>query len=76
MRRLRQIWFKKGSGTVVQSTLQAVPATVPDPFLNHVEFRHIVRRWDGAIYNTKHVGLFHSNLQLTSRDSLLRQFAN
>ena len=26
--------FKKGSGTVVQSTLRAVPATVPDPFLN------------------------------------------
>lgn len=26
--------FKKGSGTVVQSTLPAVPATVPDPFLN------------------------------------------
>jgi len=29
-------WFKKGSGTVVRSTLRAVPATVPDPFLNHV----------------------------------------
>jgi hypothetical protein len=28
-------WFKKGSGTVVRSTLRAVPATVPDPFLNH-----------------------------------------
>jgi len=27
-------WFKKGSGTVVRSTLRAVPATVPDPFLN------------------------------------------
>jgi L-lysine 2,3-aminomutase len=27
--------FKKGSGTVVRSTLRAVPATVPDPFLNH-----------------------------------------
>jgi len=27
-------WFKKGSGTVVRSTLWAVPATVPDPFLN------------------------------------------
>ena len=25
-------WFKKGSGTVVRSTLRAVPATVPDPF--------------------------------------------
>jgi len=25
--------FKKGSGTVVRSTLRAVPATVPDPFL-------------------------------------------
>jgi len=30
-------WFKKGSGTVVRSTLGAVPATVPDPFLNHAE---------------------------------------
>jgi radical SAM family protein len=28
-------WFKKGSGTVVRSTRRAVPATVPDPFLNH-----------------------------------------
>jgi beta-lactamase regulating signal transducer with metallopeptidase domain len=28
-------WFKKGSGTVVGSTLRAVPARVPDPFLNH-----------------------------------------
>jgi Ser/Thr protein kinase RdoA (MazF antagonist) len=28
------VGFKKGSGTVVQSTLRAVPATVPDPFLN------------------------------------------
>jgi predicted N-acetyltransferase YhbS len=24
-------WFKKGSGTVVRSSLRAVPATVPDP---------------------------------------------
>jgi hypothetical protein len=30
-------WFKKGSGTVVPSTLRAVPATVPDPFLNPAE---------------------------------------
>jgi hypothetical protein len=28
-------WFKNGSGTVVRSTLRAVPATVPDSFLNH-----------------------------------------
>jgi uncharacterized protein DUF4350 len=28
--------FKKGSGTVVRSTLRAVPATVPDPFLNPI----------------------------------------
>jgi hypothetical protein len=36
-------WFKKGSGTVVRSTLRAVPATVPDPFLNHAKFltRHL-----------------------------------
>ena len=27
-------WFKKVSGTVVRSTLRAVPATVPDTFLN------------------------------------------
>jgi putative heme-binding domain-containing protein len=27
--------FEKGSDTVVQSTRRAVPATVPDPFLNH-----------------------------------------
>jgi len=32
-------WFKKGSGTVVRSTLRAVPATVPDPFLNHASER-------------------------------------
>jgi hypothetical protein len=31
-------WFKKGSGTVVRSTLRAVPATVPDPFLNNGVF--------------------------------------
>ena len=30
-------WLKKGSGTVVRSTLRAVPATVPDPFLNHAK---------------------------------------
>jgi hypothetical protein len=29
--------FKKGSGTVVRSTLRAVPATVPDPFLNRAK---------------------------------------
>ncbi len=28
-------WFKKGSGIVVQSTLRAVSATIPDPFLNY-----------------------------------------
>ena len=27
-------WFKKELGTVVQNTLRAVPATIPDPFLN------------------------------------------
>jgi N-acetylglucosaminyl-diphospho-decaprenol L-rhamnosyltransferase len=38
-------WFKKGSGTVVRSTrptfgrCRAVPATVPDPFLNHAQDR-------------------------------------
>jgi formate dehydrogenase major subunit len=32
---LADVEFKKGSGTVVRSTLRAVPATVPDPFLNH-----------------------------------------
>ena len=36
--------FKKGSGTVVRSTLRAVPATVPDPFLNHAgDWGEIVR---------------------------------
>src|SRR5262245_26863683 len=30
-------WLKKGSGTVVRSTLWAVPATVPDPFLNQAD---------------------------------------
>jgi len=29
---------QKGAGTVVRSTLRAVPATGPDPFLNHVDF--------------------------------------
>ena len=29
--------FKKGSGTVARSTLRAVPATVPDPFLNRTD---------------------------------------
>jgi hypothetical protein len=28
-------WFKNGSGTYVRSTLRAVPAKAPDPFLNH-----------------------------------------
>ena len=32
--RQRSTRFKTGSGTVVQSTLRAVPATVPDPVLN------------------------------------------
>ena len=32
---LTSAWFKKGSGTFVRSTLRAVPAKVPDPFLNH-----------------------------------------
>ena len=35
-------WFKKGSGTVVRSTVRAVPATVPDPFLNHARIGRIV----------------------------------
>ncbi len=30
-------WFKKGSGTFVRSTLRAVPAKVPDPFLNDTQ---------------------------------------
>jgi Uma2 family endonuclease len=30
-------WFKKGSGTVLRSTLRAIPATVPDSFLNQAE---------------------------------------
>ena len=38
-------WFKKGSGTVVRSTLRAVPATVPDPFLNHAPLGRI--GWHG-----------------------------
>jgi len=29
------VWFKKGEGIVVQSTLLAVPATTTAPFLNH-----------------------------------------
>ncbi|MDA1052393.1 MAG: hypothetical protein O3C40_18190 [Planctomycetota bacterium] len=37
--------FKKGSGTVVRSTLRAVPATVPDPFLN-ADLRRIIRTLD------------------------------
>jgi len=39
---VRLFGFKKGSGTVVPSTLRAVPATVPDPFLNH-RFECVVR---------------------------------
>ena len=31
-------WFKKVSGTVVRSTLWAVPATLPDPFFNHAHY--------------------------------------
>jgi hypothetical protein len=30
-------WFKKVPGTVVRSTLRAVPATVPGTFLNHAK---------------------------------------
>jgi hypothetical protein len=34
---INSAWFKKkkGSGTFVRNTLRAVPAKVPDPFLNH-----------------------------------------
>jgi eukaryotic-like serine/threonine-protein kinase len=32
-------WFKKGPGTVGQSTLRAGPARVPEPFLDQGEFR-------------------------------------
>ncbi len=41
-------WFKKGSGTVMRSTLRAVPATVPDPFLNHAAFLYLGEspRWN------------------------------
>jgi len=35
------IGFKKVSGTVVRSTLRAVPATVPDTFLTHAETRSV-----------------------------------
>ena len=43
-------WFRKGSGTVVRSTPWAVPATVPDPFLNHAvmcryRLENVVRRY-------------------------------
>jgi hypothetical protein len=34
-------WFKKVSGTVVRSTLRAVPATVPDTFLNQEELGNL-----------------------------------
>ncbi len=33
---MNPVVFKKGSGTVVRSTLRAVPATVPDPFLKTI----------------------------------------
>src|SRR5260370_30295565 len=33
--RTRVRGFKKGTGTFVRSTLRAVPAKVPDSFLNH-----------------------------------------
>ena len=32
---INSAWFKKGSGTFVRSTLRAIPAKVPDPFLNY-----------------------------------------
>jgi|GEM_PF-3488400 len=38
-RRSLMAWFKKVSGTVVRSTLRAVPATVPGTFLNHALIR-------------------------------------
>ena len=37
--------FKKGSGTVVRSTLRAVPATVPDPFLNQTRGQRNLFAW-------------------------------
>jgi hypothetical protein len=40
-------WIKKGSGTVVRSTLRAVPATVPDPFLNHAPSADAAQRLSG-----------------------------
>ena len=35
---------EKGSGTVVRSTLRAVPATVPDPFSDMTPFRILIAR--------------------------------
>jgi 4-amino-4-deoxy-L-arabinose transferase-like glycosyltransferase len=34
--------FKKGSGVVVRSTLRAVPATTPDPFLNSAVWQRLL----------------------------------
>ena len=31
-------WFKEGAPAVVGSTLRAVPATIPDPFLNNADY--------------------------------------
>jgi hypothetical protein len=40
-------WFKKVSGTVVRSTHRAVPATVPDTFLNQADFSGQSHRLSG-----------------------------
>ena len=51
-------WFKKGSGTVVRSTrptfgrCPAVPATVPDPFLNHARIQPGEQKSSYGIYAT------------------------
>jgi hypothetical protein len=66
-------WFKKGSGTVVRSTrptfgrCPAVPATVPDPFLNHAEKIDPDGRpvWMGAVTFDERVGLSHTTGEIT-----------
>ena len=35
-------WFKKGSGTVVQSTRRAVPATLPAPLFEPCQIRELI----------------------------------
>jgi hypothetical protein len=62
-------WFKKGSGTVVLSTHRAVPATVPDPFLNQATLVDLPRDVFAPASSVLAQGSLHPDQALVGRDS-------